>query len=1142
MAINYTPAQSKAIYDKDQSILVSAAAGSGKTAVLVQRIIEQICSEDGVDIDKLLVVTFTNAAAAEMKDKIYKEIMNRMEQEPANKRLKRQLLLLSNAHIQTMHSFCLDVIKNNIHLLDIPVQFRIADETECSILQQKCLTELIEDSYEADDEAFLQFADTYGYGRDDSKISDLILKCYHFTITLSNPEQYFDLSITQSQQVENDFSKSIFAEIIIERIREILTDSEKNYQFALEEISRCPDLLPYQALFFEELTFIQNLKNISDFSELQYRMETFQFVSLATIKGVKRGTDNTIIKNVRQQFKDEFTKALPLIGNSVESEQKDVQTITELIQTLRQLTKQFTERYKEAKLKKSLIDFSDFEHYAFNILTDENGNPSETALNYQENFHEILIDEYQDTNDIQDHLFRLISKNGENLFLVGDVKQSIYGFRHAKPQIFIEKQETYHDQKHEVILLSNNFRSRKEVVDAVNSVFLKTMTSETGKTDYQKEALVQTAPYPTSEDSSYQAEILLIDKAQKFEIPDEESEEFNQEALLIANRIQKLIHQEKINVFDLKTHTSREANYGDIVILVRSMKDFSRTLYETLTDFGIPVNADFSEDLFSSVEIKVLVSVLEAIDNPYNDLALLSLLKSPIFHWTEDQIFTTRNLCPKEPFICAIKADTTAESQDVLTFLKSMGEIAYTQKITDLLEIIYSQYHWKDLFCVYKNPEQRLENLDLFYQIALQYDENQIGGIKGFLNYLKNCMNSKKNVPAFREIPPKNAVQILTMHKSKGLEYPIVFLAGMGRSFSHEDAKLPVVFHKEYGISADFIDRNHRFSYPTLSKKALLIALKNEAYSEELRTLYVAMTRAKEKLILTGTLSNAERKFSNWETVQKISGISKNRLYQATSYLDYIMPAVMEDSAFHKELYSLEQIWNQATKEIIPKECEISELEEPKHLFVPYRNKELTQLPTKVAVTEANRLSKAESNYAPLILSDLEEIQTQYSHSEYGTYFHQIFENIDLDMIKSGLSISQAIKNSVNLVGERDYTEDVSCKLERFMETPLAKMMLEADQIYREKSFLVRIPANMIYPVETDKLILLQGTTDCYFIINNEIVLLDFKTDHNPSEEKIRKNYGKQMELYGYALEKLEEKKVTHKYIYTAQNNCFLEF
>lgn len=1142
MAIKYTPSQERAITTRNKSILVSAAAGSGKTAVLVQRIIEMVCCADGIDIDKLLVVTFTNAAAAEMKDKIYKEIMNRLSEEPKNKHLKKQLLLLSNAHIQTMHSFCLDVIKNNIHLLDIPIQFRIADETECAVLQQKCLTELIEECYETNREDFLTFSDTYGYGRDDSKIMELILKCYHFTISLSNPQSYYQSCISMAKKCQTDFCNSIYAKLIIQRLQELLSDHEKNYQFALEDINNRPDLLPYEELFQEELNFIKELQQVSDFSEIQFRSETFQFRSLASVKGIKRGTDNSFLKEIRQKFKDDFTKFVPVLGNSLESEKKDSETILAFIKTLTNLTKEFTVRFQQEKRKKSILDFSDFEHYALKILTDENGNPSETAMSYREIFHEILIDEYQDTNDIQDHLFRLISKEGKNLFLVGDVKQSIYGFRHAKPEIFINKQETYHDENHEVIFLSNNFRSRSEVVNAVNTVFLKIMTPQTGNTDYEKEALVQTAPYPSEDSKNYQAEILLIDKAQKFEFPEEETDDLNEEALLIAKRIHQMVNEDKLPIYDLKTQEYRDCNYGDIVILTRSMKDFSNTLYQTLIEYGIPVDADFAQDLFSAVEIKVLVSILKVIDNPYDELALLSLLKSPIMHWSEDEIFTVRNQFSEEPFITAISKNTSPKSQSVIAFLEKFRMIAYTKTISELLETLFSDYHWKALFCVYKNPEQRMENLDLFYQMARGFEESQISGLKGFLNYLEQCMKSPKNIPAFREMPDENAVRIITMHKSKGLEYPVVFLAGLGRRFHQEDSKLPVLFHKDYGIAADYIDQNHRFSYPTMAKKALLIALKTDSYMEEMRTLYVAMTRAKEKLILTATLSNAEKKLISWETAQQLSAFSKNSLYNAISFMDYLMPAVIGSPHFSTETYSLETLWNKtkAQPEISSQTDEFSSPAE--YLFTPYHHQELTLLPTKVAVTEANRLSKEEQTVAGILLTDLDTLEKKYSQSEYGSYFHRVFELIDLLAINSGLSPAVAIRDTIKKIGEREFSEEIAQKLEAFFQTELAKQMLSADEVYREKSFLVRIEANKVYPVETDEIILLQGVTDCYFLWRDELILLDFKTDRNPKEELIRQNYSKQMELYAYALEKIEEKRVAHKYIYTAYNNQFIEF
>lgn len=1141
MAIKYTPAQQSAIDIREKSLLVSAAAGSGKTAVLVQRIIETVCAKDGPDIDRLLVVTFTNAAAAEMKDKIYKEILNRLSQDPNNRKLKRQVLLMSNANIQTMHGFCLNLIKNNINKLDIPVKFRIGDETECNILMHKCLTELMEDKYEANDEAFLRFADTYGYGRDDKKIHKLILSCYNFTATLSQPDQFYEFCNNQAKAVTEDFSKTAFAKIILSRLQSLLADHEANYRLALEEIDANPDLLPYREIYQEEYEFIKSLQKESDFVTVQFRLNTWSFLSLARVKGKKAGTDTGYIREIRDNFKTALKEFHPLISNSVEDERRDYEAILECVETLTKLTKEFTKRYQEEKRKKSIIDFSDFEHYALQILSDENGNPSETAISYQEKFVEILIDEYQDTNDIQDHLFRLISRNGENMFLVGDVKQSIYGFRLAKPQIFMDKQETYHDEKHEVIFLSNNFRSRSEVVDAVNCIFSQIMTPKTGRTDYLKEALIQTADYPKDTASDYSAEILLVDKSQKFE-PNDDTEDFNEEAVMIAKRIHQIIYEEKTEVYDLKNKCSHPATYGDIVILLRNLKEFARQLFETLTEFGIPVSIDFSETLFSTVEIRVIHAILKAIDNPYDDIALLALLKSPLFYWSEDDIFTVRNLSPDEPFFCALKLAETGNAKAVKSFLEQFQRIAYTKKISFLIETLYRDYHLKELFCVYKNPEIRMENMEIFLQLARSFDDTQASGLKGFLHYLEANSQSDKQLPAFREHPPKNAVRIITMHKSKGLEYPIVFVSGLGGKFNHKSGEGQIIFHPTYGLGADYIDEAHRFSYPTLTKKALKTALKEEEISEEMRILYVALTRAKEKLILTATVNDAEKSFAQWKTQYETVGITKDSMYTAGTFINHIMPCVQSGSPYRVKVSTAAEIFGQETKKASAAQQETGIFPEAEHLFVEYPHKERTALPTKIAVTEANRMQKGEIPAHTILLSDLDTLEQRYSQSEYGTYFHKVFECINLDALKNGLSPKDAIRDAVFRAGEREYSEDVKKKLEQFFQTNLAKEILTADKVCREKSFLVRIPANKIYPVDTEDAILLQGTTDCYFISDNAITLLDFKTDRNPNEEKIRKNYARQIELYSYALEKIEEKPVRKKYIYTAENNSFIEF
>lgn len=1144
MAIKYTPAQQHAIETCGKSLLVSAAAGSGKTAVLVQRIIQMVCDENGPDIDRLLVVTFTNAAAAEMKDKIYRAITEKISENPSDKRLKRQLLLLPNSNIQTMHGFCLNLIKQNINMLDFPVNFRIADETETAILKQRCISELIEDKYLEEDTAFLEMTDTYGYGRDDQKITTMILNYFHFTSSLSDPDAYFRKCLSEITQATEDFEKTIYAEIILNRLHNLLSENENGYLCAISEINNRPDLAPYLEIFSDELLHIRKLQKLcdaKDFRGIQSEILNYSFVTFRP-KGVKRGTDNTFIKTLRENFKDDIKKFIPLISNSLESEQNDCKEILNFVRVLSELTKEFSERYQAEKRKRGIVDFSDFEHFTLKLLTDEDGNPSALANSYQQRFHEILIDEYQDTNDVQDHIFRLISKNGENLFLVGDVKQSIYGFRHAKPQIFIDKQNAYADEKHEVIYLSNNFRSRKEVVDAVNTIFTQLMTPKTGKTDYQKEALVQTAPYPASEEINYQAEILITDQSQAVEGEEEETEDFNQETLVIAQRIHHLISEEHFPVYDLKSMSTRPASYGDIVILVRGIRTFANELYKTLTAHGIPVAMDATERLFDTMEIKVIFGILKAIDNPYDDLALLGLLKSPLFYWKEEDIFTIRELTPNKPFLYGLQQSDSEDAKKVLSFLENCKNVAYSRKVSVLLKLLYHEFHLKELLCVYKNPEQRMENLELFYQEAKRFDQTEVSGLKGFISYLENISNNQKSLNAFREKPPENAVRIITMHKSKGLEYPIVFVSGLSTKFNQEEGKQLVVFHPEYGIGANYIDKDNRFSYPTLTKHAIVTASKEDQLSEELRILYVAMTRAKEKLILTTTISNVEKKTSEWEVTIETGGITKGELLRAGNFTEWIMPCVLNKPDFETKIFSGEIKLSSDTglsdQEEINEEISI----EANHLFLPYHHSYRTTLPTKVAVTEANRLSKSETSVMNLRLSDLDSMEIGYSQSEYGTYFHKVFELMNLEAIKQGQDISQTIRDAVLLAGEREYTEEVSQKIGLFFQTELAKELLSADEIYREKSFLVRVPAKMVYPVDSEDMILLQGICDCYFIKNNEITLLDFKTDRNPDEEKIRNNYQKQLELYGYALEKIENKKVMKKAIYTTQNQGFILF
>jgi ATP-dependent helicase/nuclease subunit A len=1137
--LNYTKEQQKAIFLHNKSLLVSAAAGSGKTAVLVERIIELV--SNGVDIDKLLVVTFTNLAASEMRERIYKAITKRIKENPQNKSLKKQLLLMPSSNIKTIHSFCLDIIKNNINMLDIPLGFRIADDMEVDILKQKCIDEIIEDKYLGGESDFCDLMDTYGYGRDDTKIIDIILSIYNFSMSLSDPESYYNLCIKNIELATIDFTKTIFAQILIDRLKEILEDNARKYEIAINEINERPDLLSYYETFMLEYNFIKKLLHENDFLELQEQLLLFSF---SRIPSIKKGTDNAFVKQIRDDFKGEIKKFSESIGLSVNDEHSASKEILKYIKTIISLVREFSQSYKEEKQKKSIIDFSDFEHLALNILTNEDGSPSEIAQIYQNTFKEILIDEYQDTNDVQDKIFRLISKNSENLFMVGDVKQSIYKFRQAKPEIFINRREIYKNQsdKNELVSLAMNFRSRDEILSFCNQAFIKLMTEKTAMTDYKNEALIYSNSYKSFKNSNHKTEILLFDRSEELEVDNEDIEDLNKEAIIVANKIKELMQDESFRIYDTKKDEFRRLELSDIVILSRSLGDFGQQFFDALRENGINVTADFSEDLFSAIEVKLVVAILKVIDNPLNDISLLALLKSPIFNFSENELLKVRQLDFENPLFYALKKSDIKKAFLAVDFLNEIIKTAYTEPISHLINKLYKDLKIKEIFSAFKNSEQRLNNLDMLYNIALSYEKTDFLVLKSFILYLEKLELSKKAIPSATNIISNNSVKIMSIHKSKGLEFPVVFVSGLGRRFNNDDLKQRIIVHPDFGMGVDYIDIENRFSYQTLTKNALKIKIKDELMSEELRVLYVALTRAKEKLILTASISNYEKSLSKWQNIIEAGGISKNTLINLPCFIDYIMPTVLNTQIFDLSVYNINSLAKE--NKIIEEEDLFKDiLSDFNQIFYDYKYKELSFIPAKITVSAANKL-KRQDEVNNIRLEELDTIKTSFSGSEYGTYFHKLFELLDLNLIKDGKTVLELTDKLIEneMLELTSFTYEIAQKIEVFFKTDIAKEMIFSQNVLKEKPFLIRIPANEIYKTDYTNDIILQGTIDCYFILDNKITLIDFKTDKKTDESFIKENYSEQMKLYSYAVEKIEGLFVERKVIYTANNNNFIFF
>ncbi len=1137
--VKYTPSQKKAIDTRNKALLLSAAAGSGKTAVLVQRILE-IVSDESTDtnIDNLLVVTFTNAAASQMRERIHKELSKRIKENPQNKKLKKQLMLLSSAHIKTIHSFCLDTIKANINCVDIPVNFRIADETETESFKSRVITEMTEEKYQSEDNDFLGLIDTYGYDSEED-FAKLVLSIFSTVKSMADPDAFFDMCLSNIKKASEDFSSSVFTEILLKYAKDVLFDHIKKYDFAIELCRDNASVIKNYDFFIAEKALLENAFLQKSTDGLREQLNELTFPR----KPSGSGTDNEILKAIRSSCIDDINLLKKFFILTNEEEADSQKEIYNYIKALISFIKEFDERFSELKRKRGVIDYNDFEHMTYKILKNSDGSMSDVALSYRKKFHEVLIDEYQDTSDIQNAIFEAVSKDGSNLFTVGDVKQCIYKFREAKPENFVMKEEEYSKdgKEKELILLQHNFRSRSEVIDCVNTIFLPIMTKSTGLTDYSHQKLVCGGSFKYNEKADYKTEILLFDNADK-EVP-EEYDGFGNEALMITQRIKELIASEDYLIFDNDKNDFRQIKYSDIVILVRSISSTARKLYECLTEFGIPVTADFSDNFFEQVEIRLIIGILKCIDNPRDDINLLTVLKSPLFRFTEDELVKIRLLDKNAPFYEALLKSEDEHSKKAVLTLKELISFSLRNDVSDLITVIYDELNLPERMCAYKNPKQRVFNLDAFYNIALEFDNTHSGTLKSFIFYLEGISKTKKLITEVMEAGEKNAVRIMTMHKSKGLEFPVVFVSGLGDKKRKEENESNILLNTVCGIGADYIDAKKRISYNTLSKSAVACKIREERIGEEMRLLYVALTRAKDKLIMTASpLGKLENKYNAWEAVQLTGGFTKNTLLGSELFIDWIMPTALKNELFNIKDYNYSSISLISKKTEKTSEEKISEDE---HIaFLEYENKEQCELPVKITVSQVNKMNRDNEieNFC-IVLDDLDSIKDSYSAAEYGTYFHKLFELIDHNDIKEGKSIADIAEFLLksNALQEYDYTKRAIEGVERFYKTDVGQELLTADAVYKEKPFLVRISAKDIFKKESDENILLQGTSDCYFIKDNKITLIDFKTNKNPDKEKIKAEYSRQLELYSYAIQKVTELEVTKKVVYTSENGGIIE-
>lgn len=947
MGVSWTTEQQQVIDLRNRNILVSAAAGSGKTAVLVERIVKIITDKNHpVDIDHLLIVTFTNAAAAEMRERIGNAIEKALDEQPGDEHLLRQLTLIHNAQITTIDSFCLYVVRNHFHEIDLEPNFRIGDEGELKLLREDVLGRVLEQNYEEPSEAFSDFVEGYASGRTDAALNEMILQLYEFSRSYPWPEKWLDSFVgAYSIETREELDRAEWLAPLTENICFVLKDCEQllKQALAITQQDDGPDM--YEKAVQSDLEKYEGLSRLTSFCELSGALSDIKYDRLASSRGFEGDPDKLeLVKSLREQAKDVVKKLCrQYFFCSPEMMIEQLERTEPMLEEVVRLTKQFADEFAAAKRRKNLVDFHDVEHFALQILVDEETEKAKkTAEEFRDTFEEIMIDEYQDSNEVQETLLRSISREerGENnIFMVGDVKQSIYRFRLARPELFMKKYDSYslEESTTQRIDLHKNFRSREEVLTCTNDIFYKIMARSLGNVEYDAEAaLYPGASYPVSAD--FIPEILLADSNDELLEDTELTDKKTLEAKIVAEEIKHLMKTQPVT--DKAAGTLRAARYSDIVILLRSLSGWADSLVEVLNENGIPAHTVSSTGYFSTVEVQTVLSMLRLLDNPRQDIPMAAVLRSPMAGLTDEELAVLRLEDGSVPFHEAVlelaeglyeedgqkeisdsEADSEADQKQgrnadgkkeddiettahrkLLKFYKKyrqLRQLVPDTPIHELIEIILRETGYGHYVAAMPAGNRRTANLNMLLEKAAAYEKTSYKGLFHFVRYIDELQKYDVDFGEADMVGEnEDVVRIMSIHKSKGLEFPIVIVSGMGKNFNKQDTRSKMVLHPELGIGLDYMDGKLRIKSPTIAKKAIAKQIDLENLGEELRVLYVALTRAKEKLILTGTLKDAPEKLEFFRQQANLSKAADRPLSYltregASGYLDWILPAVL---------------------------------------------------------------------------------------------------------------------------------------------------------------------------------------------------------------------------------------------------------
>lgn len=1167
MGREWTPQQLNAIYATDGSVLVSAAAGSGKTAVLVERVINLVTrSENPIDVDRLLIVTFTRAAAAEMRQRISLALNSLLENDPYNPNLLKQKQLLYTASISTIDSFCSEIVREYFHALGVSRDFRIADEGELDVLRKNALDNTFNTFYSSDSDDFIALLDAFSSKGGDVKLRETVLKIATFLSTQPFPENWLENML--SGYGENSVAESIWGKIIIEYAKSTVHHAINLTQNSLKILENDAKLQnSFTPKIEDDLVFLDNLLKklyLNSWNDICSVAFSFSPGRLTPPKGYKDNPIKVAVANNRDEVKDAIKSVQLYFANSEEEVLSEMKELQGLVSTLFDLVRKYIKEFDAQKSKKNVLSFSDIELLTVKLLAeplDDGYRKTSAADEISNRYDAVIVDEFQDVNDVQDLIFKCVSREENNIFVVGDVKQSIYGFRQAKPQIFIDRKNSY--EKFDAvnpaypatIILDKNFRSRKEVCDTVNFIFRNLMTKQSAQMDYTEDEMLNVgASYPESTDCDF--EISLIEKS-AFE--DYDYAEI--EARHIANKIHSMM---KSGFLVKDGDIQRKATYGDFAVILRSTKNTAQTYVKTLIDCGIPAFSENKENSFEAKEIKVILNLLRVIDNPALDIPLLSVMCSPIFGFTPDELSQIRADERYSNLYAAVKkySSKSEKARDFLAKLEQLKNYSYTCSVDDLIGKIYDTTAIGAITTAVKGGEAPMRNLDLLRIYARSFESNGYKTLSDFISYIDKLMENGTQLPAASsDSDSLNGVRVLSIHASKGLEYPVCFLADTAKQFNKTDLRSDVLIDSVAGLGIK--KREGICRYNTLPRLAVEIEISQNEIAEELRVLYVALTRAKEKLIAVCSKKNSEKYLSNlYSKIVFGNIIEPYSVVRCSSISDWLLLCALVHSSLNdlrmKINPSAEPILHKDTSpwhfELIDKEelifgNTIDTFDESEKVFeniqntdtydyaqllktnlsFKYKNADIMNLPQKVS---ASQISHNESDYFEKVLMKPSFLNKETAAAvDRGTAHHKFLQYCDFVNAKQSLeSEVERLKNLGLLTDEQTELID-KAKIKNLLNSELVQRIINSPLVFREEQFSAKLNPSLVFVeyenVDTDAEIIVQGAVDVAFEENGKLVIVDYKTDRVKDISKLAILYKKQLELYRLAMEQSTEMTVS---------------